>query len=536
MNGMRIFMKTTKKLTQYLVRGLLLFALGFNSVAALSEVQATNLPFPEAHLIVMNRELATFKIELGGASPEARVERAVRRFSKIDDFHLTEPIKTEAFTLGNQKGVQFQLGDLFLFALSHGDWDPEVDKDFDVLVKETIKKLEEYRTAQLEQREWPRNLKSILYVLMATIALIIFGWLLRKLFNTFFEFLKQRSQEIGLQTKGTHWKEYVFMFLARLSQAIYWLITLVLAYIWITYCLNLFPLTVPLGHKLGGYIWKTLQWITHGALNAVPNLITILVILSIARIVSELMAVFFKRVETGGLNLSIFHQDTVQATQRIATVILWGLTLAIIYPFIPGSHSEAFKGLSVLFGLVISLGSTGIVNQMMSGLVVVYSRALRIGDYVNVNGVSGVVTEIGGLATKIQTQEEIETTIPNSLLIANSIKNYSKLNEGRGALLSTKVTIGYDASWREVHQLLLDAAANVKDLRQDPAPRVFQQALSDFYVEYELFVHTDRSEKAAMTLSNLHQEIQDGFNRAGIQIMSPHFMAQPDQPVLGSSK
>jgi small-conductance mechanosensitive channel len=527
-------MKTKRKLMQYLAGWLLFFALGLNTWAA--EVQSTNLPFPEAHLTVMNRELATFKVELGGASPEARVERAVKRFSKIDDFHLTEPVKTEAFTLGNQRGVQFQLGDLFLFALAHGDWDPEADKDFDALVKEAVTKLEEYRSAQLAQREWPRNLKSLLLALVATIALIICGWLLRKLFHSFFGYLRQRSQEIGLQTKGAHWKEYVYMFFARLSQAIYWLITLVLAYIWITFCLNLFPLTVPLGHKLGGYIWKTLQWITHGALNAVPNLITILVILSIARIVSELMGVFFKRVETGGLSLSIFHQDTVQATQRIATIILWGLTLAVIYPFIPGSHSEAFKGLSVLFGLVISLGSTGIVNQMMSGLVVVYSRALRIGDYVNVNGVSGVVTEIGGLATKIQTQEEIETTIPNSLLIANSIKNYSKLNEGRGALLSTKVTIGYDASWRVVHQLLLDAAAKVSDLRQDPVPRVFQQALSDFYVEYELFVHTDRSEKAAMTLSNLHQEIQDGFNKAGIQIMSPHFMGQPNQPVLAPSQ
>lgn len=533
---MRIFMKTTRKLLRYLLGWMLFFTLGLNVGAVHAQVQLSNLPFPEAHLIVMNRELAIFKVELAGASPEARVERAVRRFSKIDDFHLTEPIKTESFTLGNQKGVQFQLGDLFLFALAHGDWDPESDKDFDVLVKDTVKKLEEYRTAQLEQRQWPRNLKSLLYTFFATTALIILGWLLRKLFNTFFLFLRERSQEIGIQNKGAHWKEYVLMFFARLSQAIYWLITLVLAYIWITFCLNLFPLTAPLGRKLGSYIWKTLQWIADGALNAVPNLITILVILSIARVVSELMSVFFKRVETGGLNLSIFHRDTVQATQRIATVILWGLTLAIIYPFIPGSHSDAFKGLSVLFGLVISLGSTGIVNQMMSGLVVVYSRALRIGDYVNVNGVSGVVTEIGGLATKIQTQEEIETTIPNSLLIANSIKNYSKLNEGRGALLSTKVTIGYDAPWREVHQLLLDAAAKVKDLRLDPAPRVFQQALSDFYVEYELFIHTDRSEKAAMTLSNLHQEIQDGFNRAGIQIMSPHFMAQPNQPVLGSLK
>lgn len=534
MNSIHADMKNNFGLIAFLIRWFLLVGLGLNSLLAYPEVQSMNLPYPEAQLIVMNRELATFKIELGGANPENRVERAEKRFSKIDDFNLSEPIKTEPFTLGNQKGVQFQLGNQFLFALAQGDLDLDTHKDFDALIKDTVKKLEEYRSAQLEQREWPRTLRSLLYSLIATMALLIVGWSLRKLFNVFFAFLRERSQSIGAQNKGGHWKEYVLMFFARLSQAIYWLITLIFAYIWITFCLNLFPLTVPLGQKLGSYIWKTLQWISHGVVNAIPNIITILVILSIARILSDLMSVFFKRVETGDLNVSIFHQDTIQATQRIATIILWGLTLAIIYPFIPGSHSEAFKGLSVLFGLVISLGSTGIVNQMMSGLVVVYSRALRIGDYVQVNGISGVVTEIGGLATKIQTQEKIETTIPNSLLIGDSIQNFSKLNEGNGALLSTKVTIGYDASWRVVHQLLLSAAAQNKYLRTDPAPRVFQRALSDFYVEYELFIHTDSPEKTIMIMSNLHQEIQDAFNGAGIQIMSPHFMSQPAQAVISS--
>jgi small-conductance mechanosensitive channel len=536
MKSTRADMKNNWGLIRLLLRGCLLLGMVLNSLLAYSEIQSMDLPYPEAHLIVMNRELATFKIELGGANPENRAERAKKRFSKIDDFNLSEPIKTEPFTLGNQKGVQFQLGNQFLFALSQGDLDLDAYKDFDELIKDTVKKLEEYRSAQLEQREWPRTLRSLLYSLVATLALLIFGWLLRKFFNVFFLFLREKSKSIGEQNKGGHWKEYVIMFFARFLQAIYWLITLIFAYIWITYCLKLFPLTVPLGQKLGGYIWKTLQWISHGVINAMPNIITILVILSIARILSDLMTVFFKRVETGDLNVSIFHQDTIKATQRIATIILWGLTLAIIYPFIPGSHSEAFKGLSVLFGLVISLGSTGIVNQMMSGLVVVYSRALRIGDYVQVNGVSGVVTEIGGLATKIQTQEKIETTIPNSLLIGDSIQNFSKLNEGNGALLSTKVTIGYDASWRVVHQLLLSAASQNKDLRLEPAPKVFQRALSDFYVEYELFVYTDSPEKTIVILSNLHQEIQDAFNGAGIQMMSPHFMSQPDQAVIASKE
>ena len=173
----------------------------------------------------------------------------------------------------------------------------------------------------------------------------------------------------------------------------------------------------------------------------------------------------------------------MSATQRITGLIVWGLCIAIIYPFIPGSNSEAFKGLSVFLGVIISLGSTGLVTQLMSGLVVVYSRALRVGDFVQINGVKGVVTEIGGLATKIQTQNKIETTIPNSVIISNSIENFTRLNDATGTLISTTVTIGYDAPWRQVHAMLLSAANAVEQIEKAPQPFVYQRALSDFYVE-----------------------------------------------------
>ena len=168
----------------------------------------------------------------------------------------------------------------------------------------------------------------------------------------------------------------------------------------------------------------------------------------------------------------------------------------------------------------------------MSGLVVVYSRALRVGDFVQVNGIKGVVTEVGGLATKIQTQNKIETTIPNSVIISNSIENYTRLNDSTGTLLSTTVTIGYDAPWRQIHEMLINAALATNQIQSSPTPYVYQRALSDFYVEYQLFVHTNHPEIQIRILSELHQKIQDEFNRAGIQIMSPHFMSQPEQPVI----
>jgi small-conductance mechanosensitive channel len=199
---------------------------------------------------------------------------------------------------------------------------------------------------------------------------------------------------------------------------------------------------------------------------------------------------------------------------------------------LPGSSSDVFKGLSVLFGLMVTLGSTGLVTQAMSGLVVIYSRSLHKGDFVDINGVQGVVTEVASLATKIVNVRNEEITIPNSVVISNPIHNYSKLAGTQGTLLTTKITIGYDAPWRQVHELLIGAAKKTAGVRAMPTPYVYQRALSDFYVEYELFVSIDNPLERVPILSVLHASIQDEFNAFGVQIMSPHFLGQPDRAVV----
>jgi small-conductance mechanosensitive channel len=263
-----------------------------------------------------------------------------------------------------------------------------------------------------------------------------------------------------------------------------------------------------------------------------PGLITVLIVLGVTRAIIDVLDAFFDSVQTGRLRVPYLHPETVGATRRIVTVIAWLLGVAVAYPFIPGSSSDAFKGLSVLLGLVLSLGSTGLVTQAMGGLVVVYSRALRRGDFVRVGDAEGVVSEVGGLATKIVNVRNEEITIPNSVLIGSPIHNYSKLAGTHGTLLTSKVTIGYDAPWRQVHSLLISAAQKTPNVRADPAPYVYQRALSDFYVEYEVFVHIDRAAERVPILSALHASIQDEFNEHGVQIMSPHFFSQPAEPVV----
>jgi small-conductance mechanosensitive channel len=169
---------------------------------------------------------------------------------------------------------------------------------------------------------------------------------------------------------------------------------------------------------------------------------------------------------------------------------------------------------------------------MMSGFVITFSRALRPGDWVRVGDVEGSVMVVGALSTKIATPRGEEVTIPNAVLVGGNVVNYSRLAKGNGLTLTTKVTIGYDAPWRVVHRLLLGAAAAGALVRKEPAPFVLQRSLGDFYVEYELFLHYERPEERWQILSDLHAAIQDGFNEAGIQIMSPNFLTQPDKPVL----
>jgi small-conductance mechanosensitive channel len=504
------------------------------SFIGLAQSRTIELPSP-ATLSVMNRDIVVFRAPLNGASPEIRVENALTRMRQIEVKELSEEVSTVPFTLGKDKGYQIQLGPRHLFSIVENDLDVESDQQMEQLLEEVKTRLNELKQARYQQSRPGFLFHEALLVTLATIALFVAIWLTKEGLNWVGHKLIKKCHQISLQTDGVHWSEYIFMFSARLTQVISWLLVLSYLYFWATYSLSRFPLTYPLGHKLGLHVSDTLRWVVESLLGAIPDLITILIIVFMTRTFIDLLKVFFRRVQTGQLKIPYLHHETVAATQRITIVLIWCLSLAIIYPFIPGSKSDAFKGLSVIIGLVISLGSSGLVTQLMSGLVVVYSRALKVGDLIKVNGITGVVTEVGGLATKIQTQNQIETTIPNSVIIANSIDNFTKLNGTKGTVLSTTVTIGYDAPWRQIHDMLIASTHLIANIQQDPLPYVYQRALSDFYVEYQLFFHILDPKIQMVTLSEVHKKIQDEFNRAGIQIMSPHFNMQPHQPVLGKS-
>jgi len=202
----------------------------------------------------------------------------------------------------------------------------------------------------------------------------------------------------------------------------------------------------------------------------------------------------------------------------------------VAYPYLPGSQTEAFKGISVFFGLIITFGSSGLMNQIMSGFMITYSRALRAGDFVRVGDVEGTVTYLGVLSTKVKTLRHEEVTIPNAVLVAQTTTDYSRLGDTEGVYTPTSVTIGYDTPWRQVQSLLRLAAERTAGLRREPEPIVLQTALEDFYVKYTLLVCLERQQSRPITLDALHANIQDLFNEYGVQIMSPNYVVDPAAP------
>jgi small-conductance mechanosensitive channel len=307
---------------------------------------------------------------------------------------------------------------------------------------------------------------------------------------------------------------------------------LVLVYLWMVYVLGQFPESAPWADQLKEFLMALFLNFAKGALGAVPGLFAVVIVFLIARWSVRLVKIIFDKVETGALSLPWLERETARTTQTLLIMVVWLFALVAAYPYIPGSETDAFKGLSVLIGLMVTLGSTGIINQVISGLFVVYSKSVRPADYVRVGDVEGEVIDVGFLATKLRTPREEEITIPHSVIVGTATTNYSRLAGDNGMAVTTSVTIGYQISWRQVHALLQLGAARTQGLRRRPPPRVMQRELSDFYVQYLLLAHLEEGKNRAAVLSELHAQIQDAFNEFGTQIMSPHFESQPEKPVF----
>jgi small-conductance mechanosensitive channel len=272
-----------------------------------------------------------------------------------------------------------------------------------------------------------------------------------------------------------------------------------------------------------------LRTIARSLLDYLPKLAFLVVLFLVARYALNLLQAFFLGIQRGRVTLSGFDPDWAIPVYKIARLAVIAFTVVVAYPYIPGSESPAFKGLSLFFGIVFSLGSSSSIANIVAGYMVIFRGAFKVGDRVKIGEQVGDVSKMRLQATHLRTIKNEEISVPNSLILSTPVTNYSILAKKGGLILHTSVTIGYDAPWRQVHAMLLLAAGRTEGLLTAPKPFVLQTALNDFYVGYEINAYTDRPQEMARIYSDLHQHIQDVFNEHGVQIMSPHYLGDPAQ-------
>ena len=306
------------------------------------------------------------------------------------------------------------------------------------------------------------------------------------------------------------------------------LVYLILLYIFIPIFFTYFPRTRSYVLKYLDYLTAPFITIFHGIISFIPNLVFIAITIYVVRYLIKLMSLVFSEVQKGRVTFPGFHQDWAQPTFKLLRFLAIVLTVVLISPYLPGFGSPAFQGISIFFGLLLSLGSTAAIANVVAGAALTYMRPFKVGDRVKIADTTGDVIEKTLLITRVRTIKNVEVTIPNSMVLGSHMINFSILaREGR-LIIHTAVTIGYDVPWRQVHELLIEAAKATPGIVPEPAPFVLQTALNDYSVAYELNAYSADAQHILGIQSELHQNIQDKFNGAGVEIMSPAFSAIRD--------
>jgi small-conductance mechanosensitive channel len=484
-----------------------------------------------APLVIWNRPIVVFRATVGGVSPVDRAIAAARRFDALPDGVGGDQIAAEPASIGALRGVLVMAGNVVLFGIAEDDVDPTIGETLPEVSERALARVRAAAEARIEQRRPTVILRGLGLSLGAGALLVLVLWALRRATDRALLRVAEATHRRAISLVGVDLRRPLETLERGLVRLTAWGLGLVAGYIWLTFALRQFPYTRPWSMRLRAEIVGLLQELGSGALQAVPGLFAVLIIFLVTRFVVRFVDVFFQAVEKNVVKWHTLEPDTARATRRITTTLIWIFALTVAYQYIPGSSSDAFRGIGVLVGLMISLGSAGLVNQLMSGLVVTYSRALRPGEFVRAGDLRGVVSEVGLLSTKLVAKGE-EITIPNAVLVGTTVTNFSRLGGESGPIISTSVGIGYNAPWRQVHAMLQLAAERTPGIRKHPAPHVLQKTLADFFVEYELRGHLEMPANPARVLSELHMQIQDTFNEFGVQIMSPAFESQPEQDVV----
>jgi small-conductance mechanosensitive channel len=466
----------------------------------------------------------------GSFTAKARAEAISQRIEKLylnDFLHLDS-----LYLVTNESSIDLVYNDDNII-LSVTDVDAlwlntsltELSEQYLVNVKTTISK---YKSENLVTK-WLKRIGQIAIIILC-LSLVIF--LINKFFKRSKEYLKANQDTFlnGLTIK----KFKVFspekhrQFAFQINKILRLMVIILLIYLSLPLIFSVFPETKIFTTTLLGWILSPAKKTLLGVLHFLPDLFTILVIYYITKWAIKAVHYFFMEIESGNITIHGFHKDWATPTFSILKFILYAFMVVIIFPYLPGSDSAAFQGVSVFLGVLFSLGSSSAITNLIAGLVITYMRPFKIGDRVKIGEVVGDVLEKTMLVTRIRTIKNEDITVPNATVLSSATINYSSNANDTGLIIHSTVTIGYDVPWKKMHLALIEAASRTDLILKEPKPFVLQTSLDDFYVSYQINGYTKHANKQAIIYSNLHQNIQDCCNEMGIEILSPHYRAARD--------
>jgi len=405
-------------------------------------------------------------------------------------------------------------------------------KDIDSLATEFLGKIKTSIIEARKENAWQKWLIRIGLVILVIILMRIFFWLINNFINHLTEKVKTKKNK---WIKGLSYKDYTFMSVDQITQNILlsirtlkWILYAFIVYGALTAIFRIFPFSKGWADQLLHWIWIPIKGFLGAIWDYLPNLFSILVIYFIMKYVIKFTKYIFSEIKAEKLKIYGFYPDWAMPTFNILRFLLYAFMLILIFPYLPGSDSDIFKGVSIFVGVLFSLGSSSAISSMIAGLVITYMRPFKIGDRIKIGDVSGDVVEKTLLITRLRTPKNELITIPNSAILSGNTINYSSDAMEHGLIIHTTVTIGYDVPWKDMYKALGEAADRTEFLLKDPKPFILQTSLDDFYVSYEINAYTKEPNKQAKIYSDLHQNIQDACNEMGIEILSPHYRAERD--------
>lgn len=480
-------------------------------------------------LIVEGDTLFTLYAKRGGANPKDRAEKAKEMIlflgkkltMNVDSVYIFESDYVTDIMSDDKVIIEFTDQD----GLWQNTSREELAKQYLPVISNKIKQLQNEYGLEVK-------IKGLLLFLLVIVVQIALIYLTNKLFRKLKLYIVKLAQtKLKLvaikdyEFLDTHRQRRILTFIANILKYILILIQLMIS---ISILFSIFPETEKITYLLLSYIWIPAKDIFFSIVKYVPNIFKITLIYIVFKYIIRGLKYVANEIATEKLKITSFYPDWAYPTYYIVRFLLYSFMIILIWPLLPSSESPVFQGVSVFIGLIISLGSTTVIGNLMAGLVITYMRPFRIGDQIKLNETTGSVMEKTPFVTRIRTPKNEIVTIPNSFILSSQTVNYSMSARDYGIIVNSILTVGYEVPWKQVQQLLIEAALKTNGVVSDPKPFVLVKELADFYCCYQINAYTHEDQSLPRIYSELHRNIIDRFNEAGVEIMSPHFYSRRD--------